>query len=157
MKQEHEDKMYIEIADVIAKQSKAMRAKVGAVIVKDHNIISFGFNGTPAGFDNCCETLHYDESGKPTWHTKPEVLHAESNAITKLAKYGGFGCFGATLYCTYSPCIDCAKMIVQTGIKRVVYRYAYRLEQGVELLKQAGIVCEQFNEQPDDYNEVIDE
>ena len=139
-KQLRMDKMYLQIARVIANQSYAQRAKVGALIVKDDNILSFGYNGTPAGFDNCCECQIESEhdNGKITV-TKREVLHAESNAFMKLVRTGGFGCKGGTLYCTYSPCIECAKMIIQSGIKRVVYELDYRVELGCELLKQAGV------------------
>jgi dCMP deaminase len=136
------DRMYLRMANIVAEQSKAARAQVGAMIVKNDNIISFGYNGTPNGFDNTCEYLGNDMDV----HTKPEVLHAESNAITKLAKHGGVGSAGATLYCTYSPCFDCAKLIVQAGIKRVVYEREYRVsEQVFEFLAHAGVDLEQLD------------
>ena len=106
------------------------RRKVGALIVKDKMIISDGYNGTPAGFENVCE----DEDGL----TKPYVLHAEANAITKIARSNN-NSDGATLYVTASPCIECAKLIVQAGIKRVVYSEKYRLTDGIDLLERAGI------------------
>ena len=107
-----------------------MRRKVGALIVKDKMIISDGYNGTPAGFENRCE----DETG----HTYPYVLHAEANAITKVACSNNSS-EGATLYVTSSPCIECAKLIIQSGIKRVVFSEYYRLQDGIELLRKAGI------------------
>ncbi len=126
---------YLAIAQEISNLSRANRAKVGAIIVKDKQIISEGYNGTPTGFDNSCE--YYDFLGH--YYTKPEVLHAESNAITKLAR-STQSSLGATLYCTLSPCFDCAKLIIQAGINRVVYKEDYKLEEnGVSLLKTAGL------------------
>ena len=113
--------------------SKAKRKKVGCLIVKDGAIISDGFNGTPQGFDNSCEV---EKDGELV--TKREVLHAESNAITKLAR-GTQSSEGATMYITLSPCIECGKLIIQSGIKRVVFREAYRNLEAIMLLKQAGI------------------
>jgi dCMP deaminase len=110
---------------------------VGALLVKDKMIISDGYNGTPAGFENICE----DDMGT----TKPYVLHAEANAITKVAKSAN-NCDGSTLYVTASPCIECAKLIIQAGIKRVVYRDAYRLTDGIDLLRRAGIEVEQVED-----------
>lgn len=127
------DERYLEMAAVWAKNSYCKRRQVGALIVKDRMIISDGYNGTPSGFENVCE----DEMGV----TKPYVLHAEANAITKVAKSGNSS-KGATLYVTASPCIECAKLIIQAGIKRVVYRDEYRLKDGVELLEKAGIEVE---------------
>ena len=124
------DKKYIRMARIWAENSYCTRRKVGALIVKDKMIISDGYNGTPSGFENVCET----EEGV----TKSYVLHAEANAITKIAKSGNSS-LGATLYVTASPCIECAKLIIQSGIKRVVYSEKYRLEDGLELLKRAGI------------------
>ena len=109
---------------------------MGALIVKDNMIISDGYNGTPSGFENICE----DENGV----TKPYVLHAEANAITKVAKSGNSS-EGATLYVTASPCIECAKLIIQAGIRRVVYRDAYRLQDGPDLLRKSGIEVEQVD------------
>jgi len=128
------DKPYLEMAEVWAQNSYCKRRKVGALLVKDRTIISDGYNGTPAGFENICE----DENGV----TKPYVLHAEANAITKVAKSGNSS-EGATLYVTASPCAECAKLIIQAGIRRVVYRDAYRLTDGIDLLKRAGVDVEQ--------------
>jgi dCMP deaminase len=144
-KQKRHDNMYLHICNVIAHQSHACRAKVGALIVKDTNILSFGYNGTPAGFDNKCEET-VEVNGQMTTRTKPIVLHAESNAFMKLAMNGGMGAKNATLYCTYSPCIECAKMIIQAGIKRVVYLRNYRSNEGLALLDEAGIEHEQFSQ-----------
>ena len=128
------DHSYLQMAEVWAQNSYCKRRKVGALIVKDKMIISDGYNGTPSGFENICE----DEDGV----TKPYVLHAEANAITKVAKSGNSSS-GATLYVTASPCMECSKLIIQSGITRVVYRDAYRLMDGIELLKRAGIDVEQ--------------
>ena len=124
------DKRYIRMADIWAENSYCTRRQVGALIVKNQRIISDGYNGTPSGFENICE----DENNV----TKPYVLHAEANAITKIARSNNSS-DGATLYVTASPCIECAKLIIQSGIKRVVYSEKYRLEDGLELLKRAGI------------------
>lgn len=128
------DHSYLEMAEVWAQNSYCKRRKVGALLVKDRMIISDGYNGTPSGFENVCE----DEDGV----TKPYVLHAEANAITKVAQSGNSS-KGATLYVTASPCLECAKLIIQSGITRVVYRDAYRLDDGVNLLRRAGIEVEQ--------------
>jgi dCMP deaminase len=124
------DKRYLEMARVWAKNSYCKRRQVGAILVKDRMIISDGYNGTPSGFENVCE----DESGV----TKPYVLHAEANAITKVARSNNSS-EGATLYVTTSPCIECAKLIIQAGIKRVVFYDKYRIEDGLDLLKKANI------------------
>lgn len=124
------DKRYIRMANIWAENSYCQRRQVGALIVKDKMIISDGYNGTPSGFENICE----DETN----HTKPYVLHAEANAITKIARSSNSS-EGATMYVTASPCIECAKLIIQAGIKRVVYSEKYRLEDGIELLKRANI------------------
>ena len=124
------DKRYIRMAGIWAENSYCARRQVGALIVKNQRIISDGYNGTPSGFENICE----DENNV----TKPYVLHAEANAITKIARSNNSS-DGATLYVTASPCIECAKLIIQSGIKRVVYSEKYRLEDGLELLKRAGI------------------
>ena len=121
---------------VWAKNSYCKRRQVGAILVKDRMIISDGYNGTPSGFENICE----DENGV----TKPYVLHAEANAITKVAKSGN-NSKGATLYVTASPCMECAKLIIQSGISRVVYRDEYRLTDGVDLLRKAGIEVEKID------------
>ena len=124
------DKRYIRMDSIWAENSYCTRRQVGALIVKDKMIISDGYNGTPSGFENICE----DNNGV----TKPYVLHAEANAITKIARSGNSS-DGATMYVTASPCIECAKLIIQSGIKRVVYSEKYRLEDGLELLKRANI------------------
>lgn len=130
------DERYLEMAAIWAKNSYCKRRQVGALLVKDNMIISDGYNGTPSGFENVCE----DESGV----TKPYVLHAEANAISKVAKSGNSS-NGATLYVTASPCIECSKLIIQAGIKRVVYKDEYRLTDGVELLQRAGIEVEKID------------
>ncbi|MCI6492264.1 MAG: dCMP deaminase family protein [Bacteroidales bacterium] len=127
------DKSYLDMAAIWARNSYCKRRQVGAIIVKDRMIISDGYNGTPSGFENICE----DESGV----TKPYVLHAEANAITKVAKSGNSS-LGATLYVTASPCMECAKLIIQAGIRRVVYRDEYRITDGIDLLRKAGIEVE---------------
>ncbi len=129
-KQEQFDKSYLRMALVWSANSYCKRRKVGAILVKDRMIISDGFNGTPSGFENICE----DEEGK----TKPYVLHAEANAISKVAKSGNDSS-GATLYVTDAPCMECSKLIIQAGIKRVVYMIEYRVRDGIELLQRAGI------------------
>ena len=129
-KQAELDLRYIRMAKIWAENSYCKRRQVGAIIVKDKMIISDGYNGTPSGFENICE----DESGL----TKPYVLHAEANAITKIARSGN-NSDGATLYVTAAPCIECAKLIIQAGIKRVVYSEEYRLKDGIELLQRAGV------------------
>ena len=133
-KPEQFDRSYLEMARVWAKNSYCTRRKVGALLVKDRMIISDGFNGTPSGFENICED-------PATGKTKPYVLHAEANAITKVAKSGN-NSQGATLYVTDAPCLECAKLIIQAGIKRVVYLIEYSVRDGIELLRRAGIeVC----------------
>jgi len=129
------DEKYLEMAAVWATNSYCKRRQVGALLVKDRMIISDGYNGTPSGFENVCE-----ENGI----TKPYVLHAEANAITKVAKSGN-NSSGATLYVTASPCIECAKLIIQAGIKRVVYKDEYRLNDGVDLLRRAGVEVERID------------
>jgi dCMP deaminase len=123
------------MAQVWAKNSYCKRKQVGALIVKDRMIISDGYNGTPSGFENVCE----DETGA----TKAYVLHAEANAITKVAKSGNSS-EGSTLYVTASPCLECAKLIIQAGIKRVVYHEDYRITDGIDLLRRAGIEVQQL-------------
>lgn len=124
------DKSYLAMAGIWANNSYCQRRKVGAIIVKDRMIISDGYNGTPCGFENVCE----DENGI----TKPYVLHAEANAITKVAKSNNSS-DGATLYVTAAPCVECAKLIIQSGIRRVVYRDSYRITDGLDLMERAGI------------------
>lgn len=139
--QELLDITYMKMARCWAALSKAERKQVGCLIVKDGAIISDGYNGTPSGFDNICEY----ESSVGTLVTKPEVLHAESNAISKLAK-STQSSNGAVLYATCSPCLECSKLIIQCGISRVVYGEKYRSNQGIELLKKAGIKILFLNE-----------
>lgn len=129
-KQKILDTRYLRMAQIWAENSYCERRQVGALIVKDKMIISDGYNGTPVGFENICE----DENGL----TKPYVLHAEANAITKIAKSNN-NSDGATLYVTASPCIECSKLIIQAGIKRIVYSEHYRLNDGVDLLRKANI------------------
>jgi dCMP deaminase len=135
-KQKEVDRRYLEMAQIWAGNSYCKRRKVGALIVKDKMIISDGYNGTPSGFENICE----EENGK----TKDYVLHAEANAITKVAKSGNSS-EGATLYVTTSPCMECSKLIIQSGIKRVVFLEKYRVQTGLNLLEKVGIQIEQIN------------
>lgn len=130
------DRSYLEMAAVWAKNSYCKRRQVGAILVKDNMIISDGFNGTPSGFENICE----DENDA----TKPYVLHAEANAITKVARSNNSS-ENSTLYITSSPCMECAKLIIQAGIKRVVFSDNYRISDGIELLKRANIEVVQIN------------
>ena len=146
-KKQHDlDVRYMRMARIWAENSYCKRRRVGALIVKDKMIISDGYNGTPSGFENVCE----DENNV----TKPYVLHAEANAITKIARSGN-NSDGATLYVTTSPCIECAKLIIQAGIRRVIYGEKYRIEDGINLLKRANIDVEyvSVNEDCADNNE----
>lgn len=136
-KQRKLDARYMRMARIWAENSYCVRRQVGALLVKDKMIISDGYNGTPSGFENVCE----DDNNV----TKPYVLHAEANAITKVARSSNSS-EGATLYVTASPCIECAKLIIQSGITRVVYGEKYRIMDGVELLKKAGIEVEFIEE-----------
>ena len=129
------DRAYLRLAASWAGLSHCNRKKVGAIIVKDGMIISDGYNGTPAGFDNCCE----NDLGETHWY----VLHAEANAILKVAKSTN-NCSGATLYLTLSPCKDCSKLVIQSGIKRVVFQHGYKDPEGINFLEQAGIEIEQI-------------
>ena len=140
MNQEQSDKYYIKVAQLCAKNSYAIKLQVGAIIVKDGQIMSDGFNGTPCGFENKCEIRGVDES----LHTLPYVLHAESNAILKCAKYGK-STKDSTLYITHAPCIDCAKLIIQAGIIRVVYLEDYKNSDSINLLKKVDIKVEKFD------------
>lgn len=147
MKQKFRD-AYMKTAETFAELSSARRLHVGAIIVKDDRIISIGYNGMPAGWDNNCEevvtpTLPYLQGGGPTLRTKPEVLHAETNAIAKLAKSTESG-NGATLFVTHSPCLDCAKLVYQSGINTVYYRNSYRSEDGLQFLEKAGVKVEKI-------------
>ena len=134
-KQQKLDIRYLRMAKIWAENSYCKRRQVGALVVKDQMIISDGYNGTPSGFDNVCEENNV---------TLPYVLHAEANAITKLARSSN-NSEGATLYVTDAPCIECSKLIIQAGIKRVVYARNYRLDDGIRLLKQANIEVEYKN------------
>lgn len=134
-KQRRYDIAYLKMATTWGKLSYSKRKQVGALIVKDNMVISDGYNGTPSGFDNCCE----DEDGKTIWY----VLHAEANAILKVAKSTN-NCKGATLYLTLSPCKDCSKLILQSGITRVVYVTKYKDTSGIDFLKSAGVRIEQI-------------
>ena len=129
------DSLYIDIAKRISQMSHAERLKVGCVLVNDDNILSFGFNGSPAGFENACE----DSSGA----TLPHVLHAESNCVSKVAKTP-MSSQGSTLYCTHSPCMECSKLIAQAGIKKVIYANKYREDTGIYLLKSLDSEVEQY-------------
>ena len=134
---------YMKTAEVFAECSTAKRLHVGAIVVKDDRIISIGYNGMPSGWTNECEDYHgLDLKGNPTLVTKLEVLHAETNAIAKLAKSTESG-LGATMFVTHAPCLDCAKLIYQSGISSVLYRNTYRDIAGVVFLKNSGIEVEQ--------------
>jgi dCMP deaminase len=155
---------YMKVAETFAELSSARRLHVGAVIVKDDRIISIGYNGTPTGWDNVCEDVEFvgsdeqipspdemkrlgftgTDSGWYRLKTKPETLHAETNAIAKLAKSTESG-DGATLFVTHAPCLDCGKLVYQSGIRTVFYRNPYRDTKGIEFLKKAGVVVEQIN------------
>ena len=139
--QENLDKTYMRMAEELAKLSYAERKKVGCLIVKDTQIISEGYNGTPKGFDNNCEYYDYVDE----MYTKPEVLHAESNAITKLARSTNSSS-ESTLYVTLAPCYECSKLIIQSGIKRVVYKERYHNITGLDLLSIAKIEVVNINE-----------
>lgn len=150
------DEAYMQMAEVWARRSKANRKQVGALIVKDRQIISDGYNGMPAAdADDTCEYWAWPEgytgvdgiSGPPdkVLRTKPEVLHAESNALTKIAENGGVGAMGATLYVTLSPCFECSKLIKQSKIARVVYRDTYRDTSGIDFLKSRGVQVVQLS------------
>ena len=149
---------YMKVAETFAGLSSAMRLHVGAIIVKDDRIISIGYNGMPSGWDNNCEDKFYCDDGDykeqlfpkdaNQWMsyklvTKPEVLHAETNAIAKLAKSTESG-IGADMFITHAPCLDCAKLVYQSGINSVYYRNAYRNESGIEFLEKAGVKVERI-------------
>ena len=150
-KQQRMDKLYMDLAARCSEESFAERTKVGAVVVKDDNVVSMGWNGMPAGLDNNCENKVWipnegpgGDNGQYELVTKPEVLHAESNALMKLAANTSNGSKDATLYVTLSPCTDCAKLIKQAKIKRVVFKCVYRKPDGIELLRRMGIEVEQI-------------
>ena len=132
-------KTYMDVAESFAKLSSAVRLQVGAIVVKDDRIISIGYNGMPSGWDNCCEEWNgEDDWGNTILKTKPEVLHAESNAVSKLAKSSESG-DGATMFVTHAPCIDCAKLVYQSGIDTVYYKNEYRSTQGLEFLTKSNV------------------
>jgi dCMP deaminase len=144
-KQSQLDETYLRMANIWSLLSKAKRKKVGCLIVKNGQIISDGYNGTPAGFDNTCEFVNegFLDRAENKLQTKPEVLHAESNALMKLAKSTNSS-DGCTIYLTMSPCFDCAKLIIQAGVKRVVYSEAYRNTSGVDFLRKNNIKCKEL-------------
>ncbi len=134
---------HMQVAETYAKMSYARRLQVGALVVKDDRIISIGYNGMPSGWDNNCEdvvtpSLPYIDGIDPTLKTKPEVLHAEANAISKLARSTESG-LGATLFVTHAPCLDCAKLVYQSGINSVFYRNSYRNSDGIQFLEKCKI------------------
>ena len=138
MKQKFID-AYMEVAKIFANLSTAKRLQVGAIVVKDDRIISIGYNGMPSGWDNCCEfEVNARELGYRELKTKPEVLHAEANAVSKLAR-SPESAEGATIFITHAPCMDCAKLIYQSGITTVYYKEEYRSTQGIEFLTKSGI------------------
>ena len=139
---------YMKTAEIFAELSHARRLHVGAIVVKDDRIISIGYNGMPAGWDNDCEyeaAPGFGEAVPPLLKSKPEVLHAETNAIAKLAKSTESG-DGAVLFVTHSPCLDCAKLIFQSGIRSVFYRDNYRNTEGIKFLTQSGVKVEQLDD-----------
>lgn len=140
LKQLRYDKAYLRMAQTWSKLSHCHRKQVGAIIVKDEMIISDGYNGTPAGFDNCCE----DDEGSTQWY----VLHAEANAILKVAKSTN-NCKNATLYLTLSPCKDCSKLVLQAGIRKVVFRDSYKDTEGIDFLRSAGVEIIQIEDLED--------
>jgi dCMP deaminase len=133
---------YMDTATRFAELSQARRLHVGAIVVKDDRIISIGYNGMPAGWDNNCEDTVQHSDDTVSLKTKPEVLHAETNAIAKLARSNESG-LGGDMFITHSPCLDCAKLIYQAGIKRVYFGSAYRSNDGVDFLKKSGVEVEQ--------------
>lgn len=141
------DEAYMQMAEVWAKRSKANRLQVGGLLVLDGQIISDGYNGMPAGYegdDEVCEIIDHDPADPSSiiLKTKPQVLHAEANMLLKLVANGGRGAKGSTMYLTDSPCPECAKLIMQAKVARVVYRRKYRLTEGIDLLESRGIICE---------------
>ncbi len=132
---------YMKTAETFSECSTAKRLHVGAIVVKDDRIISIGYNGMPSGWDNDCEDIKINNDGQYELKTKPEVLHAETNAIAKLAKSNESG-LGATMFITHSPCMDCAKLVYQSGINTVYYRNSYRNEDGIQFLEKAGVKIE---------------
>ena len=142
-KQNKLDVLYLRMAKVWSENSHCKRSQVGCLIVKDRQIISDGYNGTPSGWDNNCEDIKVNNDGDYVTVTKPEVLHAETNAIAKLAKFNGSGS-GSVLFVTHAPCLDCSKLVFQSGISSVFYRNSYRDNAGVDFLNKAGVKVEQI-------------
>jgi dCMP deaminase len=134
---------YMKVAETFAELSSARRLHVGAVVVKEDRIISIGYNGMPSGWDNNCEDKVWDKTGDYELKTKPEVLHAETNAIAKLAKSTESGA-NAALFVTHAPCLDCAKLVYQSGINSVFYRNSYRSDDGLQFLQRAGVYVEKI-------------
>jgi dCMP deaminase len=137
---------YMATAKIFAELSHSRRLHVGAIVVKDDRVISIGYNGMPAGWDNNCEDEVWDKTGDYELKTKPEVLHAEANAITKLAKSNDSG-LGADIFITHAPCVECAKLIFQSGVSRVWYSSEYRDDSGIRFLKQSGIQVTKVNDE----------
>ena len=137
-------KAYMEAAEVFANLSYAKRLKVGAIVVKDDRIISIGYNGTPAGWDNSCEYVEYYQDGDSITKTKSEVIHAEANAIAKLAKSQESG-EDSTMFITHAPCVECSKLIFTSGIKKVYFKNFYRDHSGLEFLKKCNVEVNQVN------------
>lgn len=138
--------LFMDVAERAAQMSRAIKLKVGAVVVKDGRILSLSWNGTPAGWDNNCEDEIINEDGSVILRTKDETIHAEANAISKLARSSDGG-DGAYLFCTHAPCIECAKLIYGAGIRRVFYRDVYKNDNGVEFLEKCGVDIEQYTSQ----------
>ncbi len=144
-KQSELDDVYMGTAILHSRLSKAKRAQVGAVLVTNHGVTLTGFNGTPSGLSNECETFNTVHNNVPVYVTKPEVIHAELNCIMKAAREG-VSCIGATVYVTLSPCVQCSAMLIQSGVKRVVYKQPYRDLSGVLLLQKANVLVQSFHE-----------
>lgn len=142
MKQKYID-AHMKVAETYASLSSARRLQVGAIVVKDNRVISIGYNGMPSGWDNNCEYLQHRVAQEPLLKSKPEVLHAETNAIAKLARSNESG-LGATMFVTHAPCLDCAKLIYQAGISKVYYRNTYRESFGIDFLEKSSIDVEQI-------------
>ena len=136
---------YMKTAETFSECSTAKRLHVGAIVVKDDRIISIGYNGMPSGWDNDCEDIKINNDGQYELKTKPEVLHAETNAIAKLAKSNESG-LGASMFITHAPCLDCAKLVYQSGINTVYYRNSYRSEDGIQFLEKAGVTVTQVKD-----------
>lgn len=145
LKQKRYNTFYMDVAKRVSEMSYAKRLKVGSILVKEGNIISFGWNGTPAGWDNDCEEKDWTQDGDYILKTKPEVLHSEQNLLMKMAKSTNSS-ENADLFVTHAPCLDCAKLIHQAGIRRVFYRHTYRSEDGLDFLKKCEIETQQIGE-----------